>query len=121
MNPDTNASIAPPGSSSATTESAAPQSQPPFARREPIESVLHGDRHWTSGSQGFDPPHVIASNAIGAIGRVQLAQVLELGVANREELGQGGPHLLRVRRWLESLPTSFVTIWRPTPWRRNSG
>ena len=44
MNPDTNATIAPPGSSSATTENAAPKSQPPIARREPIESVLHGDR-----------------------------------------------------------------------------
>src|ERR1700730_13244218 len=43
MNPDTNATIAAPGSSSASTEIAA-LPQPPLARREPVETILHGDR-----------------------------------------------------------------------------
>ncbi|HXT77593.1 MAG TPA: S9 family peptidase, partial [Candidatus Eisenbacteria bacterium] len=42
MNPDTNATIAVPSSSSTTTENTAPP-QPPVARRQPVESVLHGD------------------------------------------------------------------------------
>jgi oligopeptidase B len=42
MNPDTNATIAMPNSSSTTTENTAPP-QPPVARRQPVESVLHGD------------------------------------------------------------------------------
>jgi oligopeptidase B len=42
MNPDAKATIAVPNSSSSTTENTAPP-QPPVARRQPVESVLHGD------------------------------------------------------------------------------
>ena len=42
MNSDTNATIAAPGSSSTTIENTAPP-QPPVARRQPVQSVLHGD------------------------------------------------------------------------------
>jgi oligopeptidase B len=42
MDSDTNATIAAPGSSSTITENSAPP-QPPVARRQPVESILHGD------------------------------------------------------------------------------
>ena len=41
--------------------------------------------------------------------------------AGRPGSSRGPPAMIRVRRWLESLPTSLATIWRPTPCRRKSG
>ena len=87
MNPDTNATIAPLGSSASTENTAPPQ--PPIARRQPIESILHGDLrvdHYAWLRHKEDPEVLAYLNAENAYTDAFLRQTNQLQESLYQEM-----------------------------------